>query len=162
MSVISRAIILYLIFIETIYYLDSKLVFKFVPDTDMDTKLKIHIDITVATPCSSMTMESNRQLTKHFDNYLNYSFHFRKILALTFWIPLIRMCFLLEFWKSKVEKYFNLSKLWRNLLMNTFYTRYLVGVGPGAKDLLRVYATSERVFERGISFVERKQINSNI
>lgn len=35
------------------YYMDSKLVFKFKPDTDMDTKLKIHIDITVATPCSS-------------------------------------------------------------------------------------------------------------
>lgn len=33
--------------------MDSKLVFKYVPDTDMDTKLKIHIDITVATPCSS-------------------------------------------------------------------------------------------------------------
>lgn len=33
--------------------MDSKLVFKFKPDTDMDTKLKIHIDITVATPCSS-------------------------------------------------------------------------------------------------------------
>lgn len=33
--------------------MDSKLIFKFKPDTDMDTKLQIHIDITVATPCSS-------------------------------------------------------------------------------------------------------------
>lgn len=52
-SVISRALIIYLIYKETMYYMDSKLVFKFKPDTDMDTKLKIHIDITVATPCSS-------------------------------------------------------------------------------------------------------------
>lgn len=52
-SVISRAIIIYLIYIETSYYLDSRLIFKFKPDTDMDTKLKIHVDITVATPCSS-------------------------------------------------------------------------------------------------------------
>lgn len=29
------------------------------PDTDMDTKLKIHIDITIATPCAS----------KFFTNY---------------------------------------------------------------------------------------------
>ncbi len=27
--------------------------FKFKPDTDMDAKLKIHIDLTVATPCRS-------------------------------------------------------------------------------------------------------------
>lgn len=52
-SIISRALIIYLILKETIYYMDSKLVFKFKPDVDMDEKLKIHIDITVATPCSS-------------------------------------------------------------------------------------------------------------
>lgn len=33
--------------------MDSRLVFKFKPDTDMDQKLQIHIDVTVATPCSS-------------------------------------------------------------------------------------------------------------
>lgn len=37
--------------------MDSKLVFKFKPDVDMDEKLKIHIDITVATPCSSRLFE---------------------------------------------------------------------------------------------------------
>lgn len=52
-SVLSRALIIYLIYTETVYYLDSKLLFKFKPDTDMDTKLKIHIDVTIATPCSS-------------------------------------------------------------------------------------------------------------
>ncbi|XP_031637367.1 endoplasmic reticulum-Golgi intermediate compartment protein 2 [Contarinia nasturtii] len=54
LSIISRALIIYLIFNETMYYMDSKLVFRFKPDTDMDTKLKIHIDITVATPCSNI------------------------------------------------------------------------------------------------------------
>lgn len=52
-SVLSRALIIYLIYTETVYYLDSKLLFKFKPDTDMDTKLKIHIDLTVKTPCAS-------------------------------------------------------------------------------------------------------------
>ncbi|XP_076244528.1 endoplasmic reticulum-Golgi intermediate compartment protein 2 isoform X2 [Calliopsis andreniformis] len=36
---------------ETNYYLDSRLQFKFEPDTDVDAKLKINIDITVAMPC---------------------------------------------------------------------------------------------------------------
>lgn len=35
------------------YFMESKLVFKFQPDTDMDTKLKINIDLTVAMPCRS-------------------------------------------------------------------------------------------------------------
>lgn len=34
--------------------MDSKLVFRFKPDTDMDSKLKIHVDLTVATPCRSI------------------------------------------------------------------------------------------------------------
>lgn len=34
--------------------MDSKLIFKFKPDTDMDSKLKIHVDLTVATPCRSI------------------------------------------------------------------------------------------------------------
>lgn len=50
---LSRLLIILLIYRETVYYLDSNLIFKFRPDVDMDTKLKIHIDVTVATPCSS-------------------------------------------------------------------------------------------------------------
>lgn len=41
-------------FIEVNYYLESRLIFKFSPDTDMDTKLKINIDLTVASPCQSI------------------------------------------------------------------------------------------------------------
>lgn len=52
-SVLSRALIVYLLYKEIAYYLDSNLIFKFKPDTDMDSKLKIHIDLTVATPCRS-------------------------------------------------------------------------------------------------------------
>ncbi|XP_037033369.1 endoplasmic reticulum-Golgi intermediate compartment protein 2 isoform X1 [Bradysia coprophila] len=54
LSVLSRALIIFLLYKEVIYYLDSDLVFKFKPDTDMDSKLKIHIDVTVATPCRSI------------------------------------------------------------------------------------------------------------
>lgn len=52
-SVLSRALIIYFVYREVMFYMDSRLVFKFKPDTDMDQKLKIHIDVTVATPCSS-------------------------------------------------------------------------------------------------------------
>lgn len=65
-SVISRVLIIFLIYKETMFYLDSKLLFKFKPDTDMDTKLKIHIDITVATPCSSNFSSLLLRLTSKF------------------------------------------------------------------------------------------------
>lgn len=53
-SVITFFIILWLAYSEVTYYLDSNLVFKFMPDTDMDEKLRINIDITVAMPCSNI------------------------------------------------------------------------------------------------------------
>lgn len=53
-SIITFFIILWLIYSEVTYYLDSNLVFKFMPDTDMDERLQINIDITVAMPCSNI------------------------------------------------------------------------------------------------------------
>lgn len=53
-SVITFFIIMWLIYSEVSYYLDSNLVFKFMPDTDMDEKLRINIDVTVAMPCSNL------------------------------------------------------------------------------------------------------------
>ncbi|CAL7946585.1 unnamed protein product [Xylocopa violacea] len=50
-SIFTICTIAYLIIAETSYYLDSRLQFKFEPDTDIDEKLKINIDITVAMPC---------------------------------------------------------------------------------------------------------------
>ncbi|XP_076635738.1 endoplasmic reticulum-Golgi intermediate compartment protein 2 [Colletes latitarsis] len=50
-SIFTICTIIYLIIAETNYYLDSRLQFKFEPDTDIDAKLKINIDITVAMPC---------------------------------------------------------------------------------------------------------------
>ncbi|XP_033211183.1 endoplasmic reticulum-Golgi intermediate compartment protein 2 [Belonocnema kinseyi] len=50
-SVVSFCIIVYLIFAETLYYLESRLKFQFVPDTEISGKLKINIDITIAMPC---------------------------------------------------------------------------------------------------------------
>lgn len=54
LSVITFFFIIWLIYSEVSYYLDSNLVFKFVPDTDIDEKLLINIDITVAMPCSNL------------------------------------------------------------------------------------------------------------
>ncbi|XP_047523392.1 endoplasmic reticulum-Golgi intermediate compartment protein 2 [Pieris napi] len=53
-SIITLFIIVCLIYSEVTYFLDSNLVFKFMPDTDMDEKLRINIDITVAMPCSNL------------------------------------------------------------------------------------------------------------
>ncbi|XP_026498226.1 endoplasmic reticulum-Golgi intermediate compartment protein 2 [Vanessa tameamea] len=50
-SVITFFIIMWLVYSEVSFFLDSNLVFRFMPDTDMDEKLRINIDITVAMPC---------------------------------------------------------------------------------------------------------------
>ncbi|XP_058790332.1 endoplasmic reticulum-Golgi intermediate compartment protein 2-like isoform X1 [Phymastichus coffea] len=51
-SIVSVCIIIYLIYAETKYFLDSRLQFKFEPDTDQDNHLQMNIDLTVAMPCS--------------------------------------------------------------------------------------------------------------
>lgn len=54
LSLITFVMIIYLVYSEVSYYIDSRLVFKFSPDTDMDSKLKINIDLTIAMPCSGL------------------------------------------------------------------------------------------------------------
>lgn len=51
-SVISFLLIFWLVYSEVKYYLDSRFIFKFSPDTDFEAKLKINVDLTVAMPCS--------------------------------------------------------------------------------------------------------------
>ncbi|KAL3283936.1 hypothetical protein HHI36_018104 [Cryptolaemus montrouzieri] len=53
-SVFSFLIILWLIYLEVKYYLDSQFIFRFSPDTDFDAKLKINLDMTIAMPCSNV------------------------------------------------------------------------------------------------------------
>lgn len=43
----------WLIVSEATYFLHSKIVYKFIPDTDFDQKINIYVDITIAMPCSS-------------------------------------------------------------------------------------------------------------
>lgn len=50
-TVVSVTLICWLIYSEVRYYMDSRFIFKFSPDTDMDAKLKINVDLTVAMPC---------------------------------------------------------------------------------------------------------------
>jgi len=52
-SLLSYLIILWLIIVETSYYFHSNIVYKFLPDTDFDAKLKFNVDITVHMPCHS-------------------------------------------------------------------------------------------------------------
>lgn len=44
---------IWLMISETSYYFHSKIIYKFLPDTDFDTKLEVNVDVTVAMPCAS-------------------------------------------------------------------------------------------------------------
>ncbi|XP_066584287.1 endoplasmic reticulum-Golgi intermediate compartment protein 2 [Prorops nasuta] len=69
-SIFTIVIIVYLIIAETNYFLDSRLQFKFEPDTDYDEKVKINIDVTIAMPCSTIgadVLDSTNQNLLAFD-----------------------------------------------------------------------------------------------
>jgi len=62
---------MYLVIAETSYYLDSRLQFTFEPDTDIDAKLQINIDVTVAMPCGRIgadILDSTNQHMIDFDS----------------------------------------------------------------------------------------------
>uniref|UniRef100_D3TPF0 COPII vesicle protein n=2 Tax=Glossina morsitans morsitans TaxID=37546 RepID=D3TPF0_GLOMM len=54
LSLISRLLIIYLIYREVKYYQDAGLVYQFEPDIDKE-KVQMHVDITVAMPCNSLS-----------------------------------------------------------------------------------------------------------
>ncbi|XP_018319222.1 endoplasmic reticulum-Golgi intermediate compartment protein 2 [Agrilus planipennis] len=64
-SVVCFGIIFWLIYSEINYYLHSKLIFKFSPDTDFDAKLKLNVDITVATPCHAIGADVVDDTSEH-------------------------------------------------------------------------------------------------
>lgn len=51
LSLVTCILITFLVFAEVQYFLSSRFIFKFLPDTDFDAKLKINVDLTVAMPC---------------------------------------------------------------------------------------------------------------
>ncbi|XP_018782791.1 PREDICTED: endoplasmic reticulum-Golgi intermediate compartment protein 2 [Bactrocera latifrons] len=55
LSLLSRLLIIYLIYKEVCYYKEADLIYQFEPDIDMDDKVQMHVDITVAMPCSSLS-----------------------------------------------------------------------------------------------------------
>ncbi|ENN79004.1 hypothetical protein HUJ04_003524 [Dendroctonus ponderosae] len=68
-SIISFLIIGWLVYSEISYYLNSKFVFKFSPDVQLEDKLDMNIDITVAMPCSKLgtdVLDSTNQNTYKF------------------------------------------------------------------------------------------------
>ncbi|KAJ8969144.1 hypothetical protein NQ317_018591 [Molorchus minor] len=54
LSILSCLIILWLIYSEINYFLNSRFVFSFSPDINCDEKLKINVDITVAMTCRNL------------------------------------------------------------------------------------------------------------
>lgn len=53
-SLVSRLLICYLIYREIRHYREAHLVYQFEPDVDTE-KVHMHVDITVAMPCSSLS-----------------------------------------------------------------------------------------------------------
>lgn len=54
LSILSRVLIIFLVYTEVNYYLDPKLVFNFTSDVNFTEKLKINMDLTIAMPCPTI------------------------------------------------------------------------------------------------------------
>lgn len=68
-SLLSRLLIAFVIYKEVVYYLDTSLIFKFVPDADIQSKLKFNLDMTVKMPCKNIgadILDSTNQNTFSF------------------------------------------------------------------------------------------------
>ena len=57
-SVIGYILILIMVWSEISFYTSSKVTFSYFVDTDMDSKLQIHVDFTVAMPCDGEFMRN--------------------------------------------------------------------------------------------------------
>ncbi|XP_054729197.1 endoplasmic reticulum-Golgi intermediate compartment protein 2 [Anastrepha obliqua] len=55
LSLLSRLLIIYLVYKEVCYYREANLIYQFEPDIDMDDKVQMHVDLTVAMPCPSLS-----------------------------------------------------------------------------------------------------------
>lgn len=53
-SLLSRILIAFVIYKEIRYYFETSLIFKFVPDVDIQSKLKFNLDMTVKMPCKNI------------------------------------------------------------------------------------------------------------
>lgn len=69
MSLLSRLLIAFVIYKEIQYYFETSLVFKFVPDADIQSKLKFNLDMTIKMPCKNIgadILDSTNQNTYSF------------------------------------------------------------------------------------------------
>lgn len=69
MSLLSRLLIAFVIYKEIRYYFETSLVFRFVPDADIQSKLKFNLDMTVKMPCKNIgadILDSTNQNTFSF------------------------------------------------------------------------------------------------
>ncbi|KAG8234389.1 hypothetical protein J437_LFUL015129 [Ladona fulva] len=70
LSIVSWAVIIWIVYSEVTFYLDARFKFRFIPDTEFDSKLKMNIDITVAMPCRNLgadIVDSTDQPVLQFD-----------------------------------------------------------------------------------------------
>lgn len=55
LSLISRIIIIFLIYKEVTYFQNSNVLFTFYPDVNLDTRVRMTVDITIAMPCIGLS-----------------------------------------------------------------------------------------------------------
>lgn len=135
-SVISIALILYVIYIESVYYLDHTLVFKFKPDTDMDRKIRLNIDLTVATPCSCEFLPLLLGFSRSHSTILNVN----------------RLIFM----SSHRFRHIRLDGPECIFIWCAGGAGHMVGTVSRTTKLLRVHTTLKRLFTRRISLTQRK------
>lgn len=69
MSILSRLLIILVIYKEVKYYFDTSLIFRFEPDTDILQHIKFNLDMTVKMPCRNIgadILDSTNQNTFSF------------------------------------------------------------------------------------------------
>lgn len=69
MSILSRLLIMLVIYKEVKYYFDTSLIFRFEPDVDIQTHIKFNLDMTVKMPCRDIgadILDSTNQNTFSF------------------------------------------------------------------------------------------------
>ena len=80
MSILSRLLIILVIYNEIKYYFDTSLIFRFEPDVDIQTHIKFNLDMVVKMPCKNIgadILDSTNQNTFSFGVY-----HFNKDLII--------------------------------------------------------------------------------
>jgi len=181
-SIFSFLIIGFLVYSEISYYLNSQFVFKFSPDVELEEKLKINIDLTVAMPCGHVgadILDSTNQNTfkfgqleeedtwfelaqnqkmqfenkKHFNSYLREEYHSIKDL-------LWRSSFFTQFGdlpprSDTPDRPYDACRIYGNLVLNKVAGNFHITAGKSISLPRGHIHISAFISERDYNFTHR-------